>query len=530
MEHLAYLTVGLLIAILFCAILARRLHVPYPIALLIGGILVSFIPALPHVQLNPDLVFLTILPPILFAGGYLMPFQLFKRNITPISFLALGLVVATTAAVAWVGYTLWDFPIALGCVLGAIVSPPDAIAATAIIQRLRVNTQVATIIEGESLVNDASALTIYRLALATLIMHQFSIVESLVAFIAICGGGIAIGWLAAFLALRTIRKLDEPTLTIAGSIVLPYLTYIVADSLGLSGVLATVTAGLYAGRHMTKAVSPLVRIEAMAVWRIIVFLLNGVAFILIGLQLPMILHDLRIYSWHTLMTYAIVLNGVLILVRFLWVFIAMDWPKFLSARWKRSMSALNWRSSLLIGWCGMRGVVSLAAALALPFTLETVPFPHRSLIIFLTFSVICVSLLVQGVTLPLWIRKLKLGEAIDSIEHEATFRARTAKAALSRLDELTNSQPIDPITLGQLRARYERKAAWAEKIQQKQIHWKALSEDSQVELDLLRTERDVILDAKDKEEMSEETSRALLNELDFEAARIYERSQRTYTE
>ena len=438
--HNIEIVLGLLLAVAVLSIAAQRLAIPYPILLVLGGLVLSFVPGLPKIELNPELVFLLFLPPLLTSAAWNTSWRDFRFNLRPILLLATGLVLVTTSAVAAVVHlTIDGFMWSTGFVLGAIVSPPDAVAATAITQRLSVPRRVVTVLEGESLVNDATGLVAYRFAVAAVATGMFSLWEASLKFLVVGIGGVLVGLAMGWLVVWVHRHLDDSLVEITTTILISFISYLLAEHLGVSGVLAVVSLGLYHHRYSSEVLSPTTRIQAIAVWQIIVFLLNGLIFILIGLQLPTILKEISEYSAITLTWYAVLVSAVVIVVRLLWVFLAAYIPRLLSRQLRRSDPLPPWQTLFLIGWSGMRGVVSLAAALALPLTTNNgTPFPERDLILFLTFCTILVTLVLQGLTLPLLIRWLKVGDGDDvSFEREEMEgRLRTAQAAMARLEEI----------------------------------------------------------------------------------------------
>ncbi|MDR3624470.1 MAG: Na+/H+ antiporter [Chlamydiales bacterium] len=527
MEYILEIILGLFIAVVALGLAAKKLNIPYPIALVIGGLLLSFIPGIPTVELDPDLIFLTILPPILFSGGYFTSVGAFRSNIGPISLLAIGLVIITTLAVAIFTHYLDGLPWAAAFLLGAIISPPDAIAATAITQRLKVPHQLVTILDGESLVNDASALVIYRLALVALVTGSFSLFGAGIEFITVCIGGIAFGLAFGYVAAKIIKQITDPYLCITISLLLPYLSYLSADGFHMSGVLAAVTSGLYLGWQLPLIIAPIIRLETAAVWKMVVFLLNGVVFILIGLQLPLIIDSLKAYSVKELVIYSVGLNVIVILVRLLWVYFSIYLPVSLNKSWKLKNPHLGWKSTLIIGWCGMRGIVSLAAALALPIIVNKSSFPERNIIIFLTFTVIFTSLVLQGLTLPFLIRKLKICNGSDELIEEAKIRMRTSQAAIKRLAQFSEELDLGEELLTQLQNKYQDKIQWANTVINNTLDPKTekiLAHSKRIQLELLNTEREKIVHLRNQGLISGEVARRILNDIDFESARLHSTS------
>jgi Na+/H+ antiporter len=524
MEYIIEVVIGLFIAIVFLGVLAKKLKVPYPIVLVIGGLGLSFVPLLPKIVLDPDLVFLTILPPILYFGGYFTPLGSFKKNLGPISQLAIGLVITTTIFVGLFGYYFVALPITAAFALGAIISPPDAIAATSITSRLKVQHNVVSIIEGESLVNDASALIILNMVLLALTTGAFSYTNSLIDFFAVSAGGIGIGFIIGVITEKLIKYLSDAPLACTISLITPYITYILAENLGLSGVLAAVTAGIYHGWHLPATVEPLIKLEMSAVWRMFIFLLNGAAFILIGLQLPIIVEDLDHYELDHLITLIVLLNLLVIFIRFMWVFISIYLPTMISKKLKNKNPHLDWRNCLIISWCGMRGVVSLAAALSLPILINNQPFEHRSLIIILTFSVIFVTLVLQGLTLPFIIKKLFKANVDEDLFLEANIRMKTSEAAIEKLKQLSKEFQEDDEIFKNVMVSYEDKFQKASMLfnQIEDLPKKTKSSKLQkLQLELLNLERNKVIQLRNRGIISNNVARRILVDLDFEAARIH---------
>ena len=430
---------GLLVAVAVLALVARRLHVPYPIVLVIGGLALGLVPGLPAVRLAPEVVFLVFLPPLVYAAGWFTSVRDFKANLRPVGLLSIGLVVATVVGIAVVAHTLVpSLPWAAAFALGAIVSPTDAVAASAIFARLGAPRRIVAILEGESLVNDATGLIAYRYAVVAVVAGGFSLWEAGMQFVLSGIGGVAIGLALAWLLGQLQRRLEDPVIEITLSFLVPYGIYLAAEQAHVSGVLAVAVAGIYAGWRSPETFSATTRVQALAVWGTMLFVLNGLVFVLIGLQLPGILSGLAGWSPAQLVAYAAVISLAVIVIRFLWVFPATYLPRFLSGRLRRRDPYPGWRNVVVVSWTGMRGVVSLAAALSLPLTVAGGgPFPGRDLILFLTFSVILATLVVQGLSLPPLMRWLGVGDDGEAArQEEAGARVQAIEAALGRLDEL----------------------------------------------------------------------------------------------
>jgi CPA1 family monovalent cation:H+ antiporter len=449
--------------LLLCAValgwVARRLNFPYPIALVIGGGALGFLPELPQFPFDPQFILVLVLPPILYQAALLTSWRDFRASARPIGLLAVGLVIATTLAVgAALKFVVPDIPWAAAFVLGAIVSPPDAVAATAILSRLNVPRRVVTILEGESLVNDASGLVLYKFAVAAVLTGTFSLTEASAQFVGVSIGGVIVGVLLGRLFVFIHRHLGDVFIEVLTTLSVPYITYILAESLHVSGVLAVVAAGLVRGRYSPEIVSAEMRIIARSVWNLLVFLLNSLVFILIGLQLSGIVGRLTGYSASELVFYGILVSAVAIAVRFAWIYPATYLPRMLNAGLRERDPAPAESEIFIMSWCGMRGIVSLAAALALPLALEGgAPFPGRDLIIFLTFVVIAVTLVVQGLSLALLIRTLRVGT--DWSEHEEEQHARFAlgKAAIAAIDELAAKERVPAEMAERIRAEFAEK-------------------------------------------------------------------------
>ncbi|MBN9522348.1 Na+/H+ antiporter [bacterium] len=414
MLHPVELVLSLLAVAVGLGIAARRVGVPYPILLVVGGLLLGLQPWLPPVRLDPQLVLLLFLPPLLYAAAFQTEWADFRKYLRPILLLAVGLVLFTTAVVAAVAHHLIGLPWPVAVALGAIVSPPDAVAAVAVTRRLRVPPMVVTLLEGESLVNDASALVVLRVAVVAA-AGTFSVADAGAQFVAVSLGGVAIGLAGGWLAIRLHNWLDrrdlaDSKLTITITLLTPFAVYLPAEHLHVSGVLAAVAAGLYVGTRCEDVFTPVLYDEARAVWEWIEFLLNSLIFILIGFALRPVLDGLSDgYDPLDLLGYAAAVSAAVIAARLVWMYPGAYVPRWLD----RVLFGVPTpypppRAVFVVGWTGMRGVVSLAAALALP-DIGGKPFPHRDLIQFLTFWVIFATLVGQGLTLPWVIRGLGVG-------------------------------------------------------------------------------------------------------------------------
>ena len=434
------LILALLVAVCVLALVARGLHVPYPILLVLGGLGLALLPFGPNVELAPELVFLLFLPPLLYIAAFDTSIREVRAQLPSILSLAVGLVLATTAAVAVVTHAIApEFGWPLAFALGAIVSPPDAVAATALLRGLGVPRRVVTLLESESLFNDASALVTYQAALAAAATAAFSPVEAGVNFVVEGLGGIAVGVVVGVAITQLRARLREPAVEITIGLLTPWAAYLPAEHLNVSGVLAAVSAGLCVGWAAPRIMDSETRVRARAVWDMVVFILNSLVFILIGMQLSTILRDTSGQSLAQLAAFAGLVSLVVIGVRLIWVFSAWGIRKWVTRVTRRAhYSVADARETFVVGWAGMRGVVSLATALALPLTLS-----GRNPVLFVTFGVILVTLVGQGMTLPVIIRRLHVGVAGEPGGNEDELRARSvaAEAALTRIDELADEWP-----------------------------------------------------------------------------------------
>jgi monovalent cation/hydrogen antiporter len=517
--HGAELVLGLLIAVAALVTVARRLGITYPIFLVIGGLGLGLVPRVPRIQVDPDLIFLIVLPPLLYIAGYFTPVRSLRANLGTISSLAVGLVIVSACAVATLAHALipgisW----AAAFALGAIVAPPDAIAATAVTRRLAVPRQIVTILEGESLLNDATALTIYSIALAAAAGAVFSPTGSVVTFAgAILGGcaiGLGVGWVIAHVRAR----IEDTPVEMTISLLTPYAAFLPADRLGVSGVIATVAAGLYLGHRGSRIMGADARLTGRAVWETITFLLNGFVFIVMGLEVPFLLRTLTPSLAIRLIGLGVAVTTLLVLVRTLWIFATV----FLPGRIRERTD--SFACSLVLSWAGMRGVVSLAAALALPLTLSGgQPFPAREAVVIVTLTVIVLTLVGQGLTLPWLIRALRLGTDAGLREEEARARQRLLEAATRRLDQLYPVWPGHQPLLDQLRETYRHRSEHVERQRDAaggDGEDRELIEHREIRRTVIDAEREALLRLRAEGEVGDEVLRELERELDLEERRM----------
>lgn len=413
MHEILLLCLGLILSVSFLVVLANKLKVAYPIFLVIAGLGISFLPGIPNVHIDPDVVFLVILPPVLFDAAQNTSWKALWKWRRIVTVMALGYVLLTATAVAFVSYMLIPgFTLAQGFLLGAIISPPDAAAATSVLQFTKLPKGMVSILEGESLLNDATSLTLFRFALAAIISSNFEWYDAASGFVFVTLSGIGIGLILGLIFYAIYRWLPTTSnLDIAFALVLPYLIYITAEELHSSGVLAVVTGSLFISYRNHFVLTHTSRLKSNAVWPSIVFIFNAVIFFLIGLQLPEIIGGIKETSLYEAFRIALIITGVVILVRIFSGLFSSWFTKFISRYITVAQNRPGWRNPLIISWVGMRGVVSLASALSIPLMLNNHAFPNRNLILFITFIVIIITLVCQGFTLP-WVIKLIKPEPI----------------------------------------------------------------------------------------------------------------------
>lgn len=460
-------TLILLILITILSVVGRWLPWPQPITYALGGAAIAFWKGFPRIALDPEVFFVGFLPPLLFSDGWLMPLREFAKAARSITLLATGLVLFTTLGVGLVAHRLIGLPLALGFALGAVISPTDAVAVGAVTERLKVPARLTAVLDGESLLNDASGLVAFRFALIAMVGGGFSLGGALFVFARLVAIGLGVGWAAAYLVgklrdwLQRIRAAD-PMIEITLSLLTPFAAYIAATRLGGSGVLGAVAAGLYSGWRDPVRMDPETRQTAWAVWSTVLFWLNGLAFTLLGLQFPGLLHDVAgRYSAGRLAGYVAIVAGMAMALRLIWFFPGAYLPFVLSRRVRERETLPPWQTVLVGGWAGMRGTVTLAAALSLPLTLNGAAFPYRDLVLFLAFGVIAVTLLIQGTTLETLIRWLGLreDESLRAEDRLARIAAVTAGLDALRSIELSEDSPEESAALGRVVGEYEERAA-----------------------------------------------------------------------
>jgi CPA1 family monovalent cation:H+ antiporter len=490
-------------------------------------VILALIPGLPAVQLAPELVLMVVLPPFIYSSSVAMSWREFKFNLRPISLLAVGCVVFTTLTAAAATHWLLDFSWPVAFVLGAIVSPPDAVAPLSIARRMQLPRRLVVVLEGEGLANDATALILYRFAVAAVAYGTFSAPEALETFAAIVVGELAWGLIVGWLMLRLRRFVGDPRIEITLSILTPFLAYWPPEWLGGSGVLATVVTGLYISWNGLRLISAATRLQGIFFWDLFIYLLEGLVFLVTGLQARALAESLRSFELADLATSAIVVCAVIIVARFVWMFPATYLPRKLSTSLARRDPSPPWQYPFLLAFTGVRGIVSLAAALAIPFlTSEGLPFPDRDLILFLTFAVILVTLVGQGLALPLVIRWLGLANA-GRLEHDSDRREEFAarrqaiEASLTRLDELESERRLELEALERLRGQHhERLKRVDHRSHEDGDHRAAQERHDQIEFALIEAERARVNELYKRGELKDEARRRIERELDLREAQL----------
>ncbi len=514
---------ALLVSIAVLLVAASFIRVPYPILLVLGGLALGFVPGLPEFELPPELVLVAFLPPLLYSAAFFTPLRELRANVGPISVLATGVVLATTVGVAVVAHDVADLPWAAAFALGAIVAPTDPLAATTIARRFGVSRRVVGIVEGESLINDGTALVLYRFAVAAVVTGAFSIWKAGLVFVLSVVGGVAIGLGVGFVVRMVRRRLDHSPTEIALALMTGYLAYLPAEALEVSGVLAAVTVGVYMGWYTPELTTAQTRLQGQAVWEIVTFVLNSILFALIGFQLPTILDDLDDYTTAQLVGYGALIAAAVVVIRFACVFAAATGARLFPGMQVTDLSRI-WKPVTLVGWMGMRGAVSLAAALALPLETDAGdPFPGRSLIIFLAFCVILVTLVLQGLSLPALIRKLGAEVGDEDAYEESKARLLAAEAAIARIEELVGEDWVYDDSAERLRGLYEfRRRRFGSRFDEE--------DDSGIEArsvayqrlrrELLAAERQALVQLQREGRISGEAARRVLRDLDLEDTRL----------
>ncbi|MFI4866892.1 MAG: Na+/H+ antiporter [Steroidobacterales bacterium] len=507
------------------AVLARRLQLPPAILLVLTGVVLALIPGLPRVSIAPEFVLLLVLPPIIYSSAVAMSWREFRFNLRPISLLAVGCVVFTTIAAAAAVHWMLGLPWSVAFVLGAIVSPPDAVAPLSIARGMQLPRRILVILEGEGLANDATALILYRFAAAAVSVGAFSLSHAAAMFSVIVAGeilwGIGVGWVM----LRLRRWVDNPRVEILLSMLTPYLAYLPPEQLGGSGVLATVVTGLYISWNGLRLISAATRLQGIFFWDFLIYMVEGMVFLITGLEARAVLSAVGGYSRSELIVSGLIVSAVVIVARFVWTYPAAYLPRWLVPSIRRNDPSPPWQVPFVLSFTGVRGIVSLAAALAIPLQIASgAGFPDRDLILFLTFFVILVTLVGQGLLLPALIRALGLANAgrrehqADAIE-EFNARRRAVAAAAERLEQMAAARKLPEAVVAPLRAGlHDRLNNLEHRIDGDDSHRKLVELYDDVELSLIGAERQVVNDLYRDGKLKDEARRRIERELDLREA------------
>jgi monovalent cation/hydrogen antiporter len=505
---------------------ANWLNVPYPIPLVIGGLLIGVIPEMPDITLNPDLVLLVFLPPLLYSSSFFYDLRTLRTDARVITLNAIGLTVFTAGCVGVLAHEVIDLPWSMSFALGAIVSPTDPAAATAIMRRVGAPRRMINVLEGESLINDAAALVMYKVAVAAAVGATVSTGHTLLTFAGDVAGGIAIGFVVGYVIAEIRKRVTDVNTELTISLFSAYGAFIPADQLGVSGVLAVVTCGLYLGWRAPEIASMESRMQGDALWSILTFLLNAVLFVLIGLQLPAIVDGLAGRTASEVLGYSALICAAVILLRYIWQFTITGIIRTIDRRPSQIARRATWRFRVVGGWSGMRGAVSLAAALALPLTTDAgTPLPGRDLIQFITFALILVTVVGQGLTLPWLIRKMGvIDDGSDEENEELKARLVIARAALDRVEALEDEEWTRDETIERVRALYEfrrrrfkaqaGKLDGADGIEERSIAYQRLMHE------IYAAQREALVELRNGRRISVDVMRRVERELDLEESRL----------
>jgi CPA1 family monovalent cation:H+ antiporter len=522
--------VYLVLIILALVMLANRLRLAYPIILVLGGLVLSFTSIFSKVTIDPDLIFFIFLPPLLYEAAWQVSWKEFWRWRRVIMSFAFPIVIITSCVVAFASYAfIPGFTLALGFLLGGIVSPPDAISATTIMRQVKVPKSLVSIAEGESLLNDASSLVVFRFALAAVITGQFHFGDATISFFLVIIMGALIGVVVGLIFYFIHRSLiKSPNIEIVSTLVTPYIMYYFAEQFHFSGVLAVVCGGLFLSSQRQTMLTYKSRLQGVNVWSNLVFAMNGLIFLLIGLQLPSIVQQLGDTSLTRAIWYGLSISIVLIIARFLCTFGAAVFTRFMSRFITVADRNPGWKGPVILGWGGMRGVVSLAMALSIPLLINGQPFPHRNLILFITFIVILVTLVFQGLTLPWVIRKIKLEDRFNSIpeqEQELIIQKKMARASLELLEEKYGGERKQNEHLNNLFSRLQLDLDFLQQDfkQLRSASGNSLVDFQRIYLELLERQRQLLIGMNKQSEFDEDLIRKYLSLIDLEEFKIREK-------
>ncbi|GCF11405.1 Na+/H+ antiporter [Dictyobacter arantiisoli] len=536
LNELILFSMLLLLSTVLLATLADRLRIPYAILLVLGGGVLGFIPGIPHIELDPELILLFFLPPLIYSSAWLTSWHRFRKDFDFILLLAIGLVLATMVAVAVVAHLfIPQIPWAVAFVLGAVVSPTDTVAAGTVIKGQGLIRRISSVIESESLVNDATGLVAYRFAVGAAVTGSFSLVNASIQFFVVSLGGLLIGLLVALIASFVHKQLEDSTTQVMVSVATAFASYILAEKVGVSGVLAAVTTGLYLGQHAATFYSSETRLQANSFWNVLTFMFNSFIFFLIGFQMQNLLYHLSRYSLSTVFVYILLISITVVVVRMFWTFASIGLLHILPASNKQLGHNVSWRYAAVIGWTGMRGGVSLASALAIPIMIASgAPFPERDLIVFLTFGVILFTLVVQGFSLAPLIRWFKVDNDPTLREETRDAIIASTQAALQKLDELKSGQDETGESderlqkyIERLKAYYEKKLALLEQSNEDTESVRKRRKATQdrfrrIQREIHQEERGSLIALRKQGEIDDQVFHTIERDLDLEEQRLYQ--------
>jgi len=521
----------LLFASFMLIMLAKKLNIAYPIFLVLAGLVIGFIPGMPLIAIDPDLIFLIFLPPLLYEAAWYTSWNDFWKWKRPISLLAFGLVIFTSTIIAFFATAVIPgFTLPMGFLLGGIISPPDAVAATSVLKNIKIPKRITTILEGESLVNDASSLIVLRFALAAVLTGKFSLHEAATEFFVVTVMGIVIG-LAVAHVMYVIHRFLPTTANIDSALTLisPYFMYLAAEQFHYSGVMAVVSGGLFLSYRSHEIFTDgQSRLQTINVWSTIIIVLNGLVFTLIGLELPVIMKGLEGYSLKEAWSYGLIISAIVILIRLIWIYPGTFVPRWLFKSIRTTEPSPGWKNPFIVGWAGMRGVVSLAAALSLPLITHTgQAFPHRNLIIFITFVVILVTLVFQGFTLPVLVKLMNIKDndpAVPEDQQEMTIKIRLTEVALKRLneqyfDEIDNNHLLQAFK-NELQYNVEHATARLESLQHGDTHQKQRDVYRKALKDIYQHQRKELYQIRKEKKFSDEAIRKQALQVDLAEMKI----------
>ncbi len=518
----------MLVVLVAVAIAAKRLNISPSILLVIAGIGVALIPGLPRVELAPEVVLLAILPPLIYSAGVAMSWREFRFNLRPIALLAFGCVIFTTCAVAAAAHYVLNFDWAVGFLLGAIISPTDVVAPLAIARRLGLPRRIVVVLEGEGLANDATALVLYKFAVVAVSTGTFSLEKASGTFVLIVIGEIIYGLAVGWFSLRVRQWAREPRVEITLSMLTPYLAFWLPAYLGGSGVLATVACGLYVSWVGPRLIPSATRLQGIFFWDLIVYLIEGLVFLLTGLQIRTLIEQGHAFSIRELVIATVLTTLIAIAARYIWVFPATYIPRWLSPHLRKRDPSPRWQTTFFLAFTGVRGVNSLAVALAIPYVVVGgAPFPHRDIILFVTFGVIIVTLIGQGALLPYVMRWLGLhheGNAERKREIAAELKARQAalKEVRRRLDKVIKEHRLPDEAVEHLRTRNKsREQVLPENLTEGLDHAR---QTAKIKAELIEAERDFIYQLLRDGKITDEARRRIEYELDLEEASVANRA------